>query len=69
MKTIIKNQHGNIITDRYNHETKLTNYCSLIEHMAVHGYASVNLDGHEVTVKREDLVDDERVIFVNVEGI
>ncbi len=40
-----------------------------IEHMATYGYTSVIIDNHKVSFVRHEMIDDERVIVVNVEAM
>lgn len=44
-------------------------YRDKIEHMANNGYASVIIYGKKVYLVDDDIIDDERVIIVEVEGM
>ena len=59
MKTTIKNQHGKYI-DKHHEE---------IIHLADKCYASMVIDGKKVSIQSDEVVDDVRVIVVEVDGI
>ncbi len=55
----IKNQHNKYILG---HEEK-------IKHMVDNCYAAILIDGKKVELLSDEVIDDERVIVVNVEGL
>ena len=67
MRTIILDQNGKFIQDRYENDTKITNYEEKINHMLNNGYGSIKIDGLCVHYEDTDMIDGDRYVYVNVE--
>ena len=61
MRTIVINQHDNYITDEAIVEKVL--------HMVEFGYGSITIGGLVASYNDCQIVEDERVIFINVEKL